>query len=86
MITTKFIGATDYRSKRVKATFHMGGPSITVPWDGDLEVYDNHAAAARALAEKHNLAGEWQLGGSTDTGYAFVRRRDVRFVVEDARA
>lgn len=86
MITTKFIGATDYRPKRVKATFHMGGPSITIPWDDEVGVGDNHVAVARALAYKYNIAGEWQRGGSTDMGYVFVRRREVVFVMEDDRA
>lgn len=86
MITTKFLGATNFRDKRVRATFHTGDLTIVVPWNHELDTGENHLAAAKKLAEDNNLAGEWQRAGSTDTGCVFTRRRTVVFTVKDARA
>lgn len=47
-IETKFLGPTDHRGPRVKATAAAG--SVTVEWDHALGPVDNHAAAARKLA------------------------------------
>ena len=72
-IVTKYLGATNYRGSRVKATAYAG--SVTVCWDHALEVSENHAKAAQALASKWG----WDkfndfAGGSLpdDKGYAFV--------------
>jgi hypothetical protein len=32
-IVTRYLGATDYRGARVKATAYAG--SVTLPWDGE---------------------------------------------------
>ena len=47
-ITTKYIGPTDHRCSRVKAKCDAG--SVTVPWDHDLGVEENHTAAMKELA------------------------------------
>lgn len=49
-IITKYLGATDFRGARVKATCQVG--SITLSWDYALNFEQNHDAAARALANK----------------------------------
>ena len=60
-IVTKYIGPTNFKSGRVKATASAG--SITVEWDHSLSINANHAAAAKALANKFNWSGEWYGGG-----------------------
>lgn len=49
-ITTKFLGPTNFRGSRVKATCQAG--SLTVSWDHALDSEANHDVAARMLAEK----------------------------------
>lgn len=64
-ITTKYIGPTNFKGARVKASSQAG--SVTVSWDHALNVDENHAAAARALASKWGWAGKW-LGGALPDG------------------
>lgn len=69
-ITTRFVGPTNYRGPRIIAR-SASGHRMTVPWDHALDVYENHAAAALALASKLEWHGRW-VGGATREGYAFV--------------
>lgn len=71
MITTKYIGPTNFRGSRVKAT--SASASITLPWDPALNPSDNHDRAARALAEKLDLHGEWYRAAVDGGGYAYMR-------------
>lgn len=73
-ISTKYIGPTNFRGARVKASANDGDlkpPSITISWDHALNSEENHLAAAQALAWKMEWAGRW-VGGSTVKGYVFV--------------
>jgi hypothetical protein len=49
-IETKFLGPTNFRGSRIKASAQAG--SITVSYDHALSSEENHTAAARALASK----------------------------------
>lgn len=49
-IVTKFIGPTNHRGARVKATAQAG--SITIEWDHARGIEENHDAAAVALCVK----------------------------------
>lgn len=49
-ITTRYLGPTNYRGSRVKATAQAG--SLTIGWDDALDVEHNHDAAAKALRAK----------------------------------
>ena len=49
-IVTKYLGPTNSRGARVKATCQAG--SKTIPWDYALDVAANHDAVAHALARK----------------------------------
>jgi hypothetical protein len=69
-ITTKFIPPTDTRGSRVKATAAAG--SKTLYWDHALNIEDNHAAAARALANRFEWSGNWYGGGLAREGFVFV--------------
>jgi hypothetical protein len=70
-IVTKFIGPTNHRPSRIKATADAG--TCTVSWDYSLGVSDNHIGAAKALCAKL----EWEVklaSGSLpgDAGYCHV--------------
>jgi hypothetical protein len=70
-IATKYLGATNTRGGRIKAT--AWGGSTTVPYDYALDVQDNHKAAADDLIAKMGWTGTFAQGGNTDgTGYYFV--------------
>lgn len=78
-IVTKFIGPTDHRGSRVKATAAAG--SITVNWSYNLNTDQNHTHAARKLVEKlgwtrenaEGYAGIWKGGGLPDeSGNVYV--------------
>lgn len=64
-ITTKFLGPTNFRGARVKATCQAA--SITLNWDHALNHEQNHNAAARALALKLGWRGRW-VGGALPDG------------------
>lgn len=72
-IVTKFLGATDNKGSRIKATAYA--VTITVEYKHELDAYENHRLSAMALAQKYG----WDVkndyfGGSmpTEDGYVFV--------------
>lgn len=86
-IVTKFLGPTDHRGARVKATCEAG--SVTVSWDygrgnasGEDDVSANHRHAATVLASKLGWiqredgpeCSNMLRGGSMpgDAGYCFL--------------
>jgi hypothetical protein len=71
-IETKYLGPTNCRGARVKARAQAG--SVTVCWDNALDPFENHRAAAMALAKRWGWSGRWAAGGRpNDSGYVFVR-------------
>lgn len=74
-IVTRFLGPTNHRGARVKATADAG--TVTVSWDYALGIAENHQAAATALLDKLGWTRDpWRrdlVGGSLPgSGYAFV--------------
>jgi hypothetical protein len=70
-IVTKFIGPSNVRGARVKATADAG--SITLSWDHALNHERNHKAAAMALASKYGWHGRYVGGGMpSNTGNVYV--------------
>lgn len=74
-IHTKYISATSTRQARIKA-YTCNGHSVTIPVYYDLGDVERHAAAARALIQKHLTyvidIDEMAYGGSADgKGYSF---------------
>jgi hypothetical protein len=63
-ITTKYLGPTNVRGSRVKATCHA--KSIILTWDDALNASDNHTKAAQTLAEQMGWDGQWYGGGCPD--------------------
>lgn len=75
-IVTKYIPCTNFRPSRVKAKCQAG--SITLSWDHALDLIDNHAAAARALAARFGWSGRWEAGANAgNDGYTFVQPTDA---------
>jgi len=79
IITTKYIGPTDHKPGRVKATAGSGR-TITLAWDHGLNVTENHSAAAAALAGKlidAKASDRYTLRGGClhDDGFAFAIER-----------
>lgn len=77
-IVTKYLGPTDSRGARVKASAEAG--SVSVPWDYELDAADNHIAAAEKYAQKYGWDGAW-FGGGTKDGYVFVNAVEQAFQV-----
>lgn len=69
-IATKYIGPTNFRGSRVKASAEAG--SVTVSWDHALSIEENHRAAAMALVAKYGWAGNWAGGVLPDGRHVYV--------------
>ena len=76
-IETKYLGATNYKGSRIKATQSANFGSdykpktITVHYDHALNADGNHQEAARKLKAKLGWEGEMH-GGTTSRGYVWV--------------
>jgi hypothetical protein len=75
-IITKYIGPTETKGSRIKATCDAG--SITIPYPHELSGEAVHEAAAMALVAKlewDDYKGEWVCGSlPNQAGYVFVFR------------
>lgn len=70
-IVTKYIGPSNTKGSRIKAT--AGAGSVTVHLDHALNIEENHIKAAETLANKYKWRGNWFMGGMPDdSGYCFV--------------
>lgn len=65
-IITKYLGPTDRRGSRIKAT--DGDSSITVPLDSADSSEISHAKAAEALCRKLGWTGRYIGGGLSGRG------------------
>lgn len=78
-IVTKFLGPTNTRGSRVKATAQAG--SITLELDYARSREDNHRMAARVLANKLDWSGVWDGGWLPDGQGVFVQEDGEGVVV-----
>jgi len=79
-ITTKFLGPTNTKGSRIKASCWL--KSKTVSWDYSLNVEQNHIEAAKQLVADLNLdrakkdnSGSWVVvasGSLAEAGYAII--------------
>ena len=79
-IITKFLGPTNHRGSRIKATCQRY--SVTIGYDHALSSHGAHRTAAQALMDKinkdpHPLATQWKLSDDNGempdgSGYAFI--------------
>lgn len=71
-IETKFIGPSNYRPARVKATAWWRKSSITISWDYGID-NENHARAAMALLQKLEMENYVLAArAETESGYVFT--------------
>lgn len=80
-IETKYLGATNYKGSRIKATHQGNVQSVTVGYDHALNIDGNHHAAAKALMRKLKWTGEMH-GGATKTGMAWVFVNDDSLMIK----
>ena len=77
-IQTKFLGPTDHRGDRIKATamdsYSDGGrKSITVPYDYGIPTATQHRQAAEALLPLLNIGEDVELiEGGCQRGYVYI--------------
>jgi hypothetical protein len=72
-IETRFLGPTNYRPSRVVAV-EPDGKRIVQPWNHQWSATENHANAARALADKLGWNAPL-IGGSLQNSYVWVFTR-----------
>lgn len=72
-IQVKYLGPTNYRGSRYKATASAG--SVTVSTDNALSTEGNVIAAAQALCDKFGWPKDMVCGQLADGTYVFVRMR-----------
>lgn len=86
-IVTKYLGPSNVRGSRVKATCQAG--SLTLHWDDSLNPESNHRAAAIALADRLQWSGQWTSGGlpNGETAWVIIStdKRDCFTSFEKAR-
>ena len=71
-ITTKYLGPTNSRGSRIKAS-DGDGHSVTISYDYSLSGHDKvYAKAAYALCTKMNWNTSGLIGGGTKEGMVFV--------------
>ena len=69
-IQTKCLCPTNFRGAHIKAIAAAG--TITVPWDYELDMDENHHNAARVFAVKFGWKGELSGGVLKDGSYVWV--------------
>jgi hypothetical protein len=75
-ISTKYLGPTNARGSRIKATT-ASGLTKTIPFDYELDEAGNAKKAAKALMKKLGWEGKIACG-STKTGHCCVFVSSVR--------
>lgn len=68
-IVTRYYGPTHTKGSRIIARAEAGWTSF--PYDHALNSADNHAAAARKLADRYGWHGDW-IGGAVPNGNGYV--------------
>lgn len=79
-IVTKYHGPTNTRGTRISATTESGIRRF-YPYQYELNSEENHARAARLMAEHMGWDGTWR-GGSIPGGYAFILNDGGMFTIE----
>ena len=70
-IVTRYLGPTNHRGARIKATCNACG--VTIPYPYELSGAAVHRAAADALMLKMGWQATLYCGGLPNGGYAFVQ-------------
>ena len=78
-IETKYLSPTTTCGSRIKATDNDGN-SVTMPYDCELNSYENHRLAAIELCRKMNWKGNIS-GGYTKKGMVWVFVSEIYAIV-----
>ena len=70
MATTKYLGPTDNKGSRIKAT--IGSESITRPYRADKSPSEAHALVVWDLLQKMSISVRKVKGGEIKGGYAWL--------------
>ena len=70
VIIAKFVGPTNAHGTHILAK--LGATRMRVPYDHKLDYFGNCAAAAKQLAEKLELRGQWVAGDMENNSFVFV--------------
>ncbi len=70
-ILTKYLGVTNHKGSRIKATNSGKSASVTISYDHALNTMENHRKAAAALKAKLRWPGR-MIGGHTEPGMVWV--------------
>ena len=70
-IVTKYLGATNTKPSRIKAT-SASGLSVTISYPHELTSDDAHKRAALALCQKYNWPNELLGGGLSNSQEVWV--------------
>ena len=87
-ITVKYLGPTNTKGSRFKATHAGGASSVTRPYDYALSAAENEWQAAKALILElgwHENVSEWVRGTINDRGDAVfvgLYRHEIRSIEE----
>lgn len=77
-VQTRWIGQTDHKPSRIKATNLTSGAFVFVSWDYGLDVLSNHLSAAQALYKKteQDIPAKFLICGTRDQkGYIFTEAK-----------
>lgn len=69
-ITTKYLGPTNFRGARIKASCEAG--SISAPFGHELRIEERHGNAVAALLEKLGWYGAYVGGYQKGSTYVWV--------------
>lgn len=71
VVFTRFIGPTSHRSARIRVTPSGGHTTRIYSWKNNLDVNENHRAAAEKFLREVEWMGRW-IGGDTQHGHVYV--------------
>jgi hypothetical protein len=71
-IKTKYLGPTNHKGSRYKATASGAGISVIVGVDHKLGSFENHQAAAKELLKKLDWGADRYCAGGGEDHYVFV--------------
>lgn len=74
-ITTYFIPCTNFHGSRIKAK-SSSGLSVTLSWEHETDIEDNHERAVRALCAKLGWKGTLSQGALKDGARVWVFVKD----------
>jgi hypothetical protein len=75
VITTKYLGPTNCRGSRIKATDDYSNESYTMGYQHEHGIFENHELAAEMLCEQIGVFIDTKMiSGQLKNGYVFLTR------------